>query len=142
MTIEELSNFTIIYDNRDTILTDYMVYSDISLNETEFIKKKNFFNLNSQKEKITKLKFDLESSIFYNDISKNIIKKENQKLFQKVNYNLGKIQWDYNLGYSIKYKADIENKINVYFVYDFSLIENKKYNETIYNCVNLFDNNN
>ena len=42
LTIEELCNFTIIYDNGDTILTDYMVYSDISLNETEFIKKKIF----------------------------------------------------------------------------------------------------
>ena len=42
LTIEELSNLTIIYDNDYKIITDYLVYSTVNLNETEFVKEKNF----------------------------------------------------------------------------------------------------
>ena len=38
LTIEELSNFTIIYDNNYKITTDYLLYSMVNLSETEFIK--------------------------------------------------------------------------------------------------------
>ena len=75
-------------------------------------------------------------------MKKNMIKNENKKLFKKANYNLGEIEWDYNIDYSIGCKADISKKINVYFVNNFYSFKNKKYIQTIYDCVELFDSNN
>ena len=51
LTIEELSNFTIIYDNDDKITTDYLFISKVNLSETEFIKENKFFFLNNQNDK-------------------------------------------------------------------------------------------
>ena len=59
LTIEELSNLTIIYDNDYKIVTDYLLYSMVNLNETNFIKENKFFILNNKNEKNNKIKFDL-----------------------------------------------------------------------------------
>ena len=144
LTIEELSNFTIIYDNGDKIVTDYAIYSVIDLNETLFFKENNFLFLNKH-EKIDGKIFDMKNFIFFNDMNKNIINNQKYNKFVKKDihelYDSDKIKWDFNLDYSIGCKADTLKKMNVYFVNNFSPYSEKEYIQVIHNCVELFDSN-
>jgi len=141
LTIEELSNLTIVYDNNDEIITDYLVYSMVNLNETEFIKENKFFILNNKNEKNNKIKFDLKDSIFFNNIKNNLIKNENKNTFKKSDNNLREIEWDYKYMSDLGCKADISKKINIYFVNSFISYESGEYIKTLYSCIELFDSN-
>jgi len=141
LTIEELSNLTIIYDNDDEIITDYLVYSMVNLNETEFIKENKFFILNNKNEKNNKIKFDLKNSILFNNIKNNLIKNENKIVFKKSDNNLNEIEWDYKYMSDLGCKADISKKINIYFVNSFISYESGEYINTLYSCIDLFDSN-
>ena len=141
LTIEELSNFTIIYDNDNKIITDYLFFSMVNLSETEFIKENKFFFLNNQNEKNNKIKFDLKNSIFFNGMKNNIIKNGNNNLLKKANYNLGEVEWDYKYMYDFGCKADTSKKINIYFVNSFFPDETGEYIKTVYDCIDLFDSN-
>ena len=90
LTIEELSNLTIIYENGYKIITDYLAYSEVNLSETEFIKENKFFNFNEQNKKNNKI--DFKSSIFFNDMKNIMIKNENNEFLKMTNYNLGEIE--------------------------------------------------
>ena len=140
LTNEELSNFTIIYDNGYEITTDYLLYSMVNLSETEFIIEKKFFFSNNQNKKNNKIKFDLKNSIFFNE-KNNIIKNEYNNLLKKPNYNSGEVEWDYKYMYDFGCKADTSKKMNIYFVNSFYPDESGEYIKTIYDCVDLFDSN-
>ena len=138
LSIEELTNFTVIYDNGDIINTDFIIYSTKSLDETEFIKENKFFVLNNNKK---------ISNLFINkDINNNsnILKDEKNnfnKNNRKINNILGSIDWDYDSDLSIYCKADNSKKVNIYLVNNFNINEGPRYLRTVKNCIELFDKN-
>ena len=94
LTIEELTNFTLIYENGDTIITDYIIYSVVNLSETEYIKENKFFIFAQKNETNNNLK--LKNFFSFNDINSFIPKKENNIFFKNNlknnNDKLGKIE--------------------------------------------------
>ncbi len=152
LSYEELTNFTVVYDNGDNFTTDYIIYTTKDLSETEFIKENKFFNFNKKEDEEDeniyynfKLKNSpLKKSFFIkddqNNMSENINKFDDIKN-TNINNILGSINWDYDSDLSIYCKADNSKKINVYLVNNFNIHEGTRYIKTIKNCVELFDNN-
>ena len=150
LSIEDLTNFTLIYDNGEKIVTDYMFYTISNLNDTEFIKQNKFFIFDDNEDyKIFKLKeqtFPKFNQILTNEVRNNVFKTKSKefpdKKFLKLNNDLESIEWDYDFEYRIYCKVDNSKKMNIYLINNFNIEENPKYIETIKNCVELFDNNN
>ena len=150
LTIDELTNFTVIYENGDNFTTDYIIYTTKILEETDFIKENKFFDFNSKKSEIIDYTINmdnslLKSSIFLNDINNNLSKDENQKDLkieeEKINYSLGSIDWNYDSDSSIFCKVDETKKVNVYTLSNFNIKESSRYIKAVKSCVELFDNN-
>ena len=141
LTYEELSNLTIIYDNGDKIETNFAIYSDINLTESQFLKQNKFFIFNNN-EGIKKQKFGFKNSFSFNkDVKNFIIKNENNIFKNKIKDEDIKINWDFEIFASIGCKADEEKKMNVYYVYDFNSYDTDEYIGLIKKCTELFDNN-
>ena len=86
---EELSNFTVVYDNGDKIETQYSFIGYINLKDNEFVNNNKFFLLNNKNEKISKNIFGLKKTILTDDIN-NIPKEEIKKLFIENNLDENK----------------------------------------------------
>ena len=137
LSIEELINFTVVYDNNETFTTDYLITSYYNYSD---IFKSNLFSNNNKQYNI------FSKNEAYNYISFNNIESINEKLINK-NYNQINneneiIEWDYSYSESYKCKADHQNKINVNFIGSFGSESIKEpFYKTIIDCVQLFDKN-
>ena len=139
LSFENLTNFTVIYDNGDAFTTDYIVYTTKDLTETDFIKENKFFNFNKNNKE------EIDYRLLLNNASineeKNVYKSQDNNVKNKKKNFLTSIDWDYDSDLSIYCKADNSKKINVYLVNNFNIHESTRYIKTIKNCVDLFDNN-
>ena len=123
LSIEDFSNFTVIYDNKDNFTTEYIFLSNIPLDNEN---NKNKLLINEPKL-----------------LLKNIFNKNNTDINKiKFNLNDNKIKWEYDYLGLFKCAVDEDNKVNLYFISSFiSFFSIKEYIETIQNCSKLFDNN-
>ena len=147
---EELNNLEIVFDDikKTTIKTKYLIQSQYYIefednnlrllsNEKEFNKqlhfnnkkKINIFNLNN-KEEIPNIKSS-------NNLNKNNINNSKNKNLRK----LSDIFWNYDNEDIFKCYADVENKINFYYVASFEPSDRQEFIKTMINCVELFDKN-
>ena len=138
LSIDDLTNFTVVYDNGQNFATDFVITS-----------RSNYYN-------------NLNTNLFLNDINKqNIFMKNEANNFISINNNELKnlafinnnykqlnieseiINWDYNYNNLYKCRVDHENKININYINSFGGDNIKgDFYKTIVNCVQLFDNNN
>ena len=146
LSLEDMKNFTVIYENGDEFVTDYIIYTITNLNDTIFIKENKFFDFNLKKDDDDEIIPPKASSfLLFNNLESNILKTTETKFNiknEKINYDiLGSISWDEQIDSSIFCKVEKEKKINVYIVTNLNINENPRYIKTIKNCVELFDNN-
>ena len=142
-------NFTVVYENGDSIITDYMIYSDQDYNKNDFEKEIKLF-VNKIKEKYKTSK-NLNKKLVLNDffISRNekiyrkIHKNRNlQKEKRKINFINSDIKWDYNYDSNIACRVDKNKKINLYVLTNFGIDGSFDYSDTVEDCAFLFDKNN
>ena len=142
LSIEDLTNFTVVYENNDIFTTDYIIESDVNIYEDQtdnillkqspepIVEKKIFFH-----DKFEILQ-DLQknSEILLND--NRIIKQ--RSLLEEENIE---IKWDYNYSTIFKCRVDKENEINVYYINSFYGNDTNTFVDTIVKCLELFDTN-
>ena len=141
LSIDNLTNFTVVYDSNDTFTTDFIVICPYNLSNI------NINNLND-KNKFINEKVNINASINmekfkipdYNFISENSIIKDNK--IKSNNPSLNIINWNYSYYNIFKCRVDEENKVNVYFISGFgSYSDLNRYSQVIIKCANLFDTN-
>ena len=141
LSLEELSNFTVVYENGNNFTTDltvcafYDIYheydDDILLfksTKADF-DKKNIFSPEHKglKDKLNKI---------LNEIN---IKNEDLRLLSDDE----KVDWNYTFLKKFKCRVDAENEVNVYFINSFMEEKNiTEFIDTIEKCGELFDQNN
>ena len=138
LTLEELTNFTIIYDNDQSFKTDFIIDSHIDLNPENIDNFKN--NKLKDEEQLISMPFsllDIKNTIKNFPEISEIITEENNTTFNN------SIKWDYNYTDDFKCKADHDNKINIYYS---SIFMGENYNINLFKniileCSKLFDNN-
>ena len=140
LSIEELTNFTVVYENGNHFTTDYIIMSfyDIYENDDNII-------LNQAKAQL-----DLKN-IFTpkNQVLKNKIKKIISKNYKKKNENLRllyeeddeSLDWDYNFTEIFKCRVDNVNEVNVYMIKSLLSEDINTFIDIIQKCGELFDNN-
>ena len=142
LSLEELSNFTVVYENGNNFTTDlvvlsfYDIYEEDDENNELLLKnakvdfdKKNIFSPENkgQKDKLNKI------------LNKINIKKEGLKLLS----DNETIEWNYNFSKKFKCRVDNENEVNVYFIKSFMEEKNiTLFIDIIEKCGKLFDENN
>ena len=141
LSIDDLTNFTVVYDSNDTFTTDFIVICPHNLSNT------NISNIND-KSKFGNEKVNINASINvekfkihdFNFISENSIIKDNK--IKSNNPSLNIINWNYSYYNIFKCRVDEENKVNVYFISGFgSQSDLNRYSQVIIKCANLFDTN-
>ena len=140
---EDLYNFTVIYDNGDNFITDYVIYSNVKVNVQDLKSSfKTFVNTIKEYNKTN-------DGLTKNFILNNIFIARNEKLFQKLykNQNINKEKilfnsddWNYNYDNSIACKIDQDNKVNIYAVTNFGF-DSTYYSKVVKQCSLLFDKN-
>ena len=126
--LEELQNFKVEFEDEEggtvSFVTDYLIYSDIDIEET---KLRNLeLNKNNNNKNYNKLKH----------------KRGNNKRKSKIRKLETVINWDYQYGDDLKCIFDKENNLNIYYIASFWADNMIKYKETLINCYKLFDKNN
>ena len=120
LSIEELTNFTVVYDNNETFITDFIVYSPFYFSKTD-------------------------NNIFLNNINQNYIQNEKEIKFKtnKLDENDSEIiNWNYNYNNIFKCRVDDKNEVNVYYIKQFGDSEDiDPFIQVIINCMEIFDNN-
>ena len=116
LTYEELTNFTVVYDNNKSFTTDYLILSKIDIYNAQ-LKNPTFKNANINRIKKYYYLDLKEIKREINKINKLII-NEGYKTFENIpNENI--INWDYNYEDIFKCRIDNINKINVYYISSF-----------------------
>ena len=130
--IEELTNFTVIYDNGDNFTTDFIISSEIDIKTkslSNLLLNENEKNIKNKDENLFKVENLKEKGMFeYNN---------NMKINNFEQSNNEALKWDYIYKDILKCKVDDNNKVNVYFIKDFE----NPYGDILKKCVELFDNN-
>ena len=130
VSIEDLTNFTVVYDNNETFSTDYVILSTIDFKYSKLQNEESKENEDKKKDSYNIL------------LDKNKLNKEKAINFDNNQINDETIRWDYNYSSFYKCRVDHEKKINVNFISYFGSENIKDYLfETIINCVELFDKN-
>ena len=144
LSIEELTNFSVVYENGDNFTTDYIIESDINIYENEtdnillkeskqpIVEKKIFFH--DKFEILKDLQKDSETTLNENRENREI---EQRNLLEENN----EITWNYNFSYIFKCRVDTINKINVYYINSFNG-NISQFSDIIKKCGELFDTNN
>ena len=131
LSIEELSNFTVVYENGDYFVTDLIILSQINIgNDNSEINEKNL-----------KLYFqtNFENNKFKLNEDEGETKEQNAN--NDSNFYLSDKNWNYKFYTVFKCRVDEINKVNVYFINSFTDGENELFFETVEKCALLFDNN-
>lgn len=134
LSLEELTNFTVVYDSGDNFTTDLLILSQIDIDErdtgnnnSKIYDNSNSNTFNKYNKKLSKLGEDF-------DIKKQKIQINNNNYFT----NEG---WDFHFLDIFKCKVDNNNKVNIYYINSFSGGSNKEFFEEVKKCGLLFDKN-
>ena len=129
LSLEELSNFTVFYENGDYFVTDLIVLSRINIENDDFeINEGN-------------LKLYFQNNFGNNTFELKKDKRNEKNMNNNLNFYLSEENWNYNFHDVFKCRVDENNKINVYFINSFSDGEDELFFQNIENCALLFDNN-
>ena len=129
LSIEELSNFTVVYESGDNFVTDLTILSKINIENDDFEINEGNLKLYFQK--------NIENNEF--ELKKDKEKEKNIK--SNLNSNLSDENWNYVFYDIFKCRVDESNKINVYFINSFTNGEDKLFFQIVEKCALLFDNN-
>ena len=139
LSIEELTNITISFENGQNFTTDYVFTGIINLN-------KNFDDkrlLNMNKKDLNKINFyspDIKTSNnLLDDIINNIYKEYKDEKLKLLDNE--KLNWDYNISEIFSCREDKKNEVNVFFIKSFGGKNISLFLNTIQKCGELFDNN-
>ena len=139
LSIEELTNITISYENGENFTTDYSFASAINLKMN--LNDKNILGMNT---------IDLNNINFYSPDFKTLNNKIDDIISNKFKENKDeklkllddeKFDWDYNISGKFLCREDKKNEVNVYFINSFFDRDIPLYFNTILKCGELFDNN-
>jgi hypothetical protein len=138
LSLEELTNFTVVFDNNQSFTTDYLILSTIKLdtsNDQKSTLNNDIKNTNGNftKDNLNAMinKFEMANIILgaNSTSNENDLKEEGLK-------------WNYNYNNIFKCRVDDKNKANVYLVSQLGDNDNiDGFFQTIIQCVKLFDNN-
>lgn len=139
LTKEDLSNFTVVYENGDKFITDYVIFSNKNITQSSFNN-----GINSFIEKIKRSK-DEDAKKIINDIltfdSNDMLDKlYNNEFNEKISLASSRMDWKYYVNEQIGCKVDETYKINIYGVLSFYTVDDS-YMNTIEKCTELFDKN-
>jgi hypothetical protein len=139
LTKEDLSNFSVEYENGDKFITNYVVYSDTNITQSSFN--------NEIKSFVEKIKKNIDEDA--NNILKDILTFKSNNTFdnlfdneinEKINLGSSSINWKYSITNQIGCKVDDTHKINIYGLLSFAY-DSDKYIDIIEKCTELFDEN-
>ena len=129
LSIEKLSNFTVVYENGDYFVTDLIILSQINI-------ENNDSEINEDK-----LKLYFQKNFEYNEFKLNKDEAKEKNMNNNLNFYLSDKNWNYNFHDIFKCRVDENNKVNVYFINSFTGGEDKLFFEKVEKCALLFDNN-
>lgn len=145
LSLKELSNFTIVYENGNNFTTDLAIISYYDIYE-EYDDEDNNITLS-----LKNIKVDLDKKNIFSPEYKGLKDKLN-KILNKINVkNDGlrllndeeNIEWSYNFSKKFKCRVDKKNEVNVYFINSFMEVKNiTTFIDIIEKCGELFDENN
>ena len=138
LSLEDLTNFTVVYDNNKTFTTDYLILSNYQLGTSN--DQKQFLNneIKNTNDNFTK---DNLNAMIDNFEMTNIILGTNSTSNEN-NLKEEGLNWNYNYKNMFKCRVDDKNRANVYLVIRLGDSDNiTEYFQTIIQCVKLFDNN-
>ena len=152
LSLEDLTNFTVVYDSNDTFTTNFIIISPYNISGVQSQNSLNNFK-GDEKGNLSDSSDYLLMNVSLNNeklkiSSNNIFNKDNSFDEVKLNddnkiMNDNVIQWNYNYSSLFKCRVDEKNKVNVYFINKFGDSENiDGFSQTILKCAELFDNNN
>ena len=144
LSIEDLSEFKVVYDNWQNFTTDYIVlhennYNQISENLGNMFPSNELKGENNLKESGPSF---LNNTLFKNE-NKNV-KHNKESIINNDNTSLKgeDFKWDYNHNNIYKCRVDDTNQINVNYISSFgSQNELKDYFSVVEKCFLLFDKN-
>ena len=133
LSLEDLVNFTVVYENNQTFNTDYLILSDYQIGPSN--DQKTFLNNNNNNF----TKDNINAKIDNFEIPNIILGTDSTSNENKLTEGL---QWDYNYNNIFKCRVDDINEVNVFLVAQLGDNNNiNDYFQTIEQCVKLFDNN-
>ena len=136
LSLEDLTNFTVVYENNQKFNTDFIIVSLNNLSPSNG--QKSFFNSNLKHNFI---KDNINAKIDNFEIT-NFIQEQKPTSEEKTQTEEKDFKWIYNYNNLFKCRVDDKNKVNVYLVKQFGDSDNiDKYFRTIEKCVILFDSN-
>lgn len=142
LTKEDLSNFSVEYENGNKFTTDYVVYSDTNINKNISSFKNEFksFVAKIKKNKDEEAKNVLKDILTFNsnNIFDNLFINE---INEKINLGASSINWKYYEQNQIGCKVDEIHKVNIYGILSF-MSNGDNYINVIEKCTELFDENN
>jgi hypothetical protein len=142
LTKEDLSNFSVEYENGNKFTTDYVVYSDTNINKNISSFKNEFksFVAKIKKNKDEEAKNVLKDILTFNsnNIFDNLFINE---INEKINLGASSINWKYYEQNQIGCKVDEIHKVNIYGILSF-VSNGDNYMTVIEKCTELFDENN
>ena len=143
LNIEDLNNFTLVYENGKNFSTNYIIYSEKNLSEATFYNKKlSIDKMKKINANIYNIKAGSDSYYFHNDYFYNkMINYYNDNNF-KNSTNIKAIEWDYVYDYLLFCRVDNVKKINMYASLAFDININNDYINAVKKCTELFDKNN
>lgn len=139
LTKEDLSNFSVEYENGNKFTTDYVVYSNTNLSLSSFN--------NEIKSFVSKLKKNVDEDA--KNVLKDILTFNPNNIFdnlfineinEKISLGSSSINWQYYEPNQIGCKVDETHKVNIYGILSF-MYDTDKYMTVIEKCTELFDEN-
>ena len=147
---EDLNNLIIEYDNNDILNAEYIIKSDIDINNysnEDIWLKLSKINISNNKKYINQQLMNM-NNIFeeIDDIDINSNKNKGKFKFYDINDSddddeEDECDWDFCYLNSFKCKVDKGNNINVYYIQDFLSFDPASFRNIMIKCAILFDNN-
>ena len=138
LSLEDLTNFTVVFDNNQSFTTDYLILSNYKLGTSN--DQKSSLNNDIKKNNDNFTKGNLNAMID-NFGTPNIILGTNSTSKEN-NLKEEGLKWNYNYNNIFKCRVDDKNGANVYLVTKLGDNDNiDGFFQTIVQCVKLFDNN-
>ena len=136
LSLEDLTNFTVVYENSQKFNTDFIILSQNNLAPSN--EQKSFFNTDLKHNFI---KDNINAKIDSFEIA-NFIQEQKPTSEEKTRTEEKDFKWIYNYNNLFKCRVDDKNKVNVYLLKQFGDSDNiDKYFQTIEKCAKLFDSN-
>ena len=136
--VDELTEFTVVYDNQDSFTTQYIVTSDVYLNQMNTNLNLRNLLMNNILKKENNIKEN--NPLFHNNILiKNELKNNNDAVNETIDEEF---KWDFNYYNIFKCRVDEKNNIDVIYISSFGS-QNDLNNllNMVAQCILLFDNN-